>query len=84
MLNPRLALCLLAAAISGSSQTAQQSSTARAGWPCGGRLDPAYFATAEATGGQLLLLAPEEVADSAALLVASANIRTRYFDSPAR
>jgi len=71
MLNPRLAVGLLAATISGPLLAAQQSSTSRAGWPCGGRLDPAYFAAAEATGGQLLLLAPEEVADSAALLIAS-------------
>lgn len=48
----------------------QQTPNARAGWPCGGRLDPSYFATAEGSGGHLLLLAPEELADSAALLTA--------------
>jgi hypothetical protein len=48
----------------------QQSSTTRAGWPCGGRLDTSYFQVAEGTGGHLLLLAPEEIGDSAALLTA--------------
>jgi len=48
----------------------QQSSTTRAGWPCGARLDTSYFQVAEGTGGHLLLLAPEEIGDSAALLTA--------------
>ncbi len=46
----------------------QQSSTTRAGWPCGARLDTSYFQVAEGSGGHLLLLTPEEIADSAALL----------------
>jgi len=50
------------------NQAQQQSSGARAGWPCGARLDPSYFEVAERTGGHLLLLAPAEVGDSAALL----------------
>jgi hypothetical protein len=48
----------------------QQTSNPRAGWPCGARLDPSYFRVAEGSGGHLLLLAPEEVGDSAALLTA--------------
>jgi von Willebrand factor A domain-containing protein 7 len=52
---------------------AQQQSSTRAGWPCGGRVDPAYFQGAEGTGGQLLLLAPEELGESAALLTAPAD-----------
>jgi hypothetical protein len=48
----------------------QQSSATRAGWPCGARLDTSYFQVAEGSGGHLLLLAPEEIADSAALLTA--------------
>src|SRR4051812_13716523 len=49
----------------------QQTRTlARAGWPCGGRLDLSYFRIAEGTGGHLLLLAPEEIAGSASLLTA--------------
>jgi hypothetical protein len=48
----------------------QQPSNARAGWPCGARLDSSYFHIAEGTGGHLLLLSPEEIGDSAALLTA--------------
>lgn len=42
----------------------------RPGFPCSARLDPSYFRVAEGTGGHLLLLAPEEIADSATLLTA--------------
>lgn len=49
---------------------AQQQPSIRAGWPCAARIDPAYFQVAEGTGGQLLLLAPEEIGDSARLLTA--------------
>ena len=48
----------------------QQAPNTRAGFPCGARLDPSYFRIAEGTGGHLLLLAPEEIGDSAALLTA--------------
>ena len=48
----------------------QQTPNPRAGFPCGARLDPSYFHVAEATGGHLLLLAPEEIGDSAGLLTA--------------
>jgi hypothetical protein len=48
----------------------QQTPNPRAGWPCGARLDPSYFHVAEGSGGHLLLLAPEEISDSAALLTA--------------
>ena len=48
----------------------QQTPNPRAGFPCGARLDPSYFRVAEGTGGHLLLLAPEELSDSAALLTA--------------
>jgi hypothetical protein len=48
----------------------QQPSNARGQWPCGARLDSSYFQLAEGTGGQLFLLAPEEIADSAPLLTA--------------
>jgi hypothetical protein len=49
----------------------QQAPAARSNWPCGGRLDPSYFQIAEGTGGDLLMLAPWEIGDSAALLQAS-------------
>ena len=62
------ALTLLAAAVVYGPQ--QQSSTARAGWPCNAPLDLSYFRVAEGSGGHLLLLAPEEIGDSAALLTA--------------
>jgi hypothetical protein len=51
-------------------QAQQQAQTARAGWPCGARLDPSYFRVAEGSGGHLLLLGPEEIGESAALLTA--------------
>ena len=58
---------LAAALISGAQQ---QPSTPRGNWPCGARLDPSYFQVAEGSGGHLLLLSPEEIADSTALLTA--------------
>jgi hypothetical protein len=57
----------------------QQSSTTRAGWPCGARLDTSYFQIAEGTGGHLLLLAPEEIGDSATLLTAFGSHRQTIF-----
>jgi hypothetical protein len=57
----------------------QQSSTTRAGWPCGARLDLSYFQIAEGTGGHLLLLAPEEITDSATLLTAFGSHRQTIF-----
>jgi len=51
----------------------QQAPTSRAGWPCGARMDSSYFGLAEGTGGHLLLLAPEEISDSTALLTAFNN-----------
>ena len=64
-----------AAVIAARLVNAQQQlpSTARSGWPCSGRLDPSYFRVAEGTGGHLLLLAPDESGDSAALLTAFTN-----------
>ena len=51
----------------------QQTPNARGAWPCGGRLDPSYFRVAEGTGGQLLLLAPDEISESAPLFTAFTN-----------
>ena len=51
----------------------QQPSSPRAGFPCGARLDPSYFRVAEGSGGHLLLLAPEEIGDSASLLTEFGN-----------
>lgn len=66
-----LAAAFAAALEAGAPQNGQQQAPAgRAGWPCGARLDASYFGLAEGTGGHLLLLAPEEIADSTALLMA--------------
>jgi len=70
---------VLALAASSSIGARQQSSNARAGWPCGGRLDPAYFDVAEATGGQLFLLAPGELGGTAPLLMAFDEHRQTIF-----
>jgi von Willebrand factor A domain-containing protein 7 len=48
----------------------QQAPNPRSGWPCAARLDASYFQIAEGSGGHLLLLAPEEIADAATLLTA--------------
>jgi hypothetical protein len=48
----------------------QQPSNARPGWPCVGRPDPSMVAVSEASGGQVFMLDPSEIAQSAALLTA--------------
>jgi hypothetical protein len=74
---PPRRLLLIAAAVAGALGIAQahtgaqqQASAARSNWPCGARVDPAYFHLSEATGGHLFLLAPFEIGDSAPLLLA--------------
>jgi hypothetical protein len=62
------AVAILAAPMLVGAQV--QTANTRAGFPCGARLDPSYFRVAEGTGGHLLLLAPEEISDSTALLTA--------------
>jgi hypothetical protein len=57
----------------GAARAQQQAPGARGNWPCGARLDSTYFQLAEATGGDMLLLAPWEIADSAALVQASSR-----------
>ena len=57
----------------------QQTSNPRTGWPCGARLDLSYFQVAEGSGGHLLLLAPEEIGDSATLLTALGSHRQTIF-----
>jgi hypothetical protein len=57
----------------------QQPSNSRAGWPCGARLDTSYFQVAEGTGGHLMMLAPEEIRGSAALLTAFQSHRQTIF-----
>jgi hypothetical protein len=62
-----------ALAIPLSAGVQQQTSSARGGWPCGARLDPSYFQVTEGSGGHLLLLAPAEIGDAAAPLIAVGN-----------
>jgi hypothetical protein len=57
----------------GLRQDREQTSGARADWPCGARLDPSYFQVTEGSGGHLLLLAPWEIGDAAALLTEFGN-----------
>jgi hypothetical protein len=57
----------------------QQTPAGRPNWPCGARIDPSYFQIAEASGGELLMLAPWEIGDSAALLQASTDHRETIF-----
>jgi hypothetical protein len=61
-------VCLPLAAAAQSKQSAESS---RPGWPCAGRIDPAYVTTAEATGGKVLLFHPSELEGAALDNVAS-------------
>jgi hypothetical protein len=45
------------------------------GWPCSGKVDPAYVRTAEATGGKVLLFTPNEVTGAADDMTASSGHR---------
>jgi hypothetical protein len=67
-MKPLVAAAAIAAPLLIGAQ--QQAPNTRSGWPCGARLDPSYFQIAEGSGGHLLLLAPEEIGDSASLLMA--------------
>lgn len=67
--------CLaLALAVAGAATllagAQQQTGNRPSTRPCGARLDLSYFRVAEGSGGHLLLLAPEEIAESANLLIA--------------
>jgi hypothetical protein len=49
------------------------------GWPCSGKVDPAYIRTAEATGGKVLLFTPNEITGAADDMSASSNHRETVF-----
>jgi hypothetical protein len=66
---------VVAVAVTAAAGAQRQAPNTRAGWPCGARLDLSYFDIAEGTGGQLLLLAPEEIGEAAALLTALGDHR---------
>jgi hypothetical protein len=64
-------LCLMVGIASHQGEGGQeQPSGARANWPCGARIDPTYFQLAEATGGDLRLVAPGEMPDPASFMQA--------------
>jgi hypothetical protein len=86
LVNAVVAAAVLALPLSTGAQSAsglrrdtQQTSRARGGWPCGARLDPSYFQVSEGSGGHLLLLAPAEIGDAAALLAAFSDHRQTIF-----
>lgn len=66
----RIKAIALAVTAAGMLASQQQQPNTRANWPCGARVDPSYFRLAEGTGGQLLLLAPSEIAGSTELSAA--------------
>ena len=81
MMGSRLIGWLLAAIVLAPSSAAwqQQASNTRAGWPCGAKLDASYFAVAEATGGQVMLTAPDELPKAGVPLAALGEHRQTLF-----
>jgi hypothetical protein len=71
MINVRrsswLGAAVMCAAVPFLASGQPQQPKSRSGWPCGAHLDPSYFHVAEGTGGHMMLLAPEEIGDSAEL-----------------
>jgi len=66
-MRPAVVLLLAAAFV-----RAQSGQTPLSGWPCtAGRLDPAFLDASESTGGQLFMFQRSEVAQSAAVNMAS-------------
>jgi len=57
------ALVCLPLSLAAQRPTSGQAS--RPGWPCAGKVDPAFVRTAEATGGKVLLFHPSEVEGAA-------------------
>lgn len=68
--TPAALVLAAAVAVTAAAGAQPQAPNTRAGWPCGARLDLSYFDIAEGTGGQLLLLSPDEIGEAAALLTA--------------
>ena len=59
--------------------SAQDQPPGRPGWPCAGRPDPVYVRTSEATGGQLFMFHPSEVADAGTLMAGSFTHKDTLF-----
>lgn len=71
---------LIASALAVQPATgAQQQSSTRSGWPCGARLDPSYFQMAEATGGQVYLIAPGDLGGLATMPIGSRDYSKTIF-----
>jgi hypothetical protein len=62
---------MLLAAFGSTTRAQDQPPTYQPGWPCFAKIDPAYFKTAEATGGQVFLFHPSEVGESSVLMTAA-------------
>jgi hypothetical protein len=62
-----------------AAQQGRAGQTSRPGWPCAGKVDPAYVQVAEATGGKVLLFHPSEVEGVAADERASRQHRETVF-----
>jgi hypothetical protein len=56
----------------------------QAGWPCVGKIDPAYVRTAEATGGAVMLFQPTEVTGVVAEMSASRDHEDVVFRAAGR
>ncbi len=59
-----------------AAQPASSQQSSRPGWPCAGKVDPAYVTIAEATGGKVLLFHPTEL-EGAALDIRASRHTTR-------
>lgn len=81
MMYSQFAGWLLAATVLAPSSAPWQQQTpgTRADWPCGAKLDAAYFAMAEATGGHVWLTPPDELPKTAAPLAAMGDHRQTLF-----
>src|SRR5436190_10521791 len=51
--------------VTAAAQQKQAGQSPRPGWPCAGKVDPAYVRVAEATGGKVLLFHPSELEGAA-------------------
>jgi hypothetical protein len=65
--------------LSAAAQQERAGQASRPGWPCAGKIDPAYVQVSEATGGKVLLFHPSEVEGAAADERASRQHRETVF-----
>jgi hypothetical protein len=67
----RFTLFLAACVCLPVSAAVQQGQSSRPGWPCAGKVDPAYVTTAEASGGKVMLFHPSELGGASFDMIAS-------------